>query len=157
MFEQQFQSVQTKFLHYRMWQNSPICRRPSTAWPQKSLGVILNFNQFSVFKKHQQLKKVPVPKSQGSEESSLTLCSLEVSCLWTQLKNLEFCWKNKPNSQSSCAFFMHGCVFDWHRTFFARHLATSKSILTCCQFQSNIKCKFPLSFITGLFFFPRKL
>ena len=32
MFDQQFQSVQTKFLQQPMWQNSPVCRRPCTAW-----------------------------------------------------------------------------------------------------------------------------
>ena len=32
------QSVQTKFLHQRIWQNSPVCRRPCTAWPRNRIS-----------------------------------------------------------------------------------------------------------------------
>ena len=38
MFDQQFHSVETKFLHQRMWQNSPVCRRLCIVWPQNRIS-----------------------------------------------------------------------------------------------------------------------
>ena len=100
IFDQQFQSVQTKFLHQWMWQNSQVCRRACTARPLNRISRC-NFKFLKVMcLTPTTWGKVPVPKSQGNEESSLTLTlisvQLELSCRSTQRKNVVLGRKNCP-------------------------------------------------------------
>ena len=76
------QSVETKFLHRQMWQNSPVCRRPSTASAHKikSLGAILNFKQFCVWNTS-NLRWSPRPEKSRKRriiiDSGSDICSLK--------------------------------------------------------------------------------
>ena len=97
----------------------------------KSLGAILNFN----LKTPATWEKVPVPKSPGNENSSLTLALMFTA--WSELSihsdSAENPWIlqeklpclafwiliNFCKVLRSCAFIMHGCVFDWHKTCFS--------------------------------------
>ena len=97
----------------------------------KSLGAILNFEQFCD-QNNSNLRESPRPEKPRKRRIIIDSGSDVYSLKWAVyrlrlgLKNLNFSGKTALASVRnfckvlrSCAFFMRGCVFDWHKTCFS--------------------------------------